>query len=146
MGRFLAIVGAITILISQQCAAQTQNNLLRGLSAVELLIEDLNSSSTDCGLTESAVRASVMYPLSSSKIRVNSPSDVALYVNISSLYIRAEQICFANILMEASTWQHVTLDFSGEVKRSKLQLWHSSYVSSSGQTATRKTFLKFLRT
>jgi hypothetical protein len=62
MGRLLAIVVVVIVSISQQCEAQTRNNLLRGLSEIEILIEGLDSQSTECGLTEASIRAAVVPP------------------------------------------------------------------------------------
>jgi len=133
MRRLAIIVATAAILIANQSHAQTKENLLRGLAALELLIEEFNQHSADCGITENAIRASAMYPLSAAKIRVNPLSDVTLYVAIDSLYLREERICFSSIHMEAYIPQHVTLKFSDRETFAPVRLWQTRFLASSGQ-------------
>jgi hypothetical protein len=61
---FLVLVAAAVIVLCNQGHAQTREHLLRGLSEVGLLVEKLSSGAKPCGVTEEAIRAAVMYPLS----------------------------------------------------------------------------------
>jgi hypothetical protein len=144
MGRLVAIAALALISMSPQCQAQTKNHLLSGLSAVDLEIEELNPDSIECGITEGAIRASVMYPLSSAKIRVNATADAVLYVQVTSLYIKPEHICFANVRLEVYVIQNVTLEFSGEVRMSKIQVWHANSVAYSGRSRHAKYLSEIL--
>jgi hypothetical protein len=100
MHRMVLIVAVAATLIANQSQAQTDFHMLRGLSQVHILIEPLNGERT-CGLTEASIREAVMYPLSSSKIKVVSYlTDVVFYVGITSIYLKESRICFSNALVE----------------------------------------------
>jgi S1-C subfamily serine protease len=133
MLQMVMIVAAAMIVLPQQSHAQTLNKLLRGLSKVQLVIEDLDSDSKGCGLSEEAVRASVMYPLSSTDIRVEPRVNVAFYVNISTLLIAADQRCTSSLRIRVYAYQTVTLNFSGDEKYAEVTLWNSTSIHSSGR-------------
>ena len=86
MYRLILLVTAAAVLISSQGYAQTRNHLLRGLSEVDLLIEELSRGAKPCGLTEEAIRAAAMYPLSSTKIELVQLTEVTLYINIITIH------------------------------------------------------------
>jgi S1-C subfamily serine protease len=145
--RLLVIFAAI--LLSNQGHAQTRNHLLSGLSKIKLVIEQLDSDAKVCGLSKQAIRAAVMYPFSSATIDVVADgffhrafqphldesdavlSDAVLYVNINTLYLKADQACFSSLHIEAYTIQKVTLEFSGDEKLAQVLLWESGAVASS---------------
>jgi hypothetical protein len=123
MRRLAAIVATASILIACQSQAQTRNNLLRGLSKVELVIEDLTDHDKVCGLTTQALRAAVMFRISSTKIEVGPISNVVFYVNALTSYLDSIDFCISNLDIEVYAYQTVTLDFSGEEKRAHVRLW-----------------------
>jgi S1-C subfamily serine protease len=129
------------ILGSAEAHAQTLNHVLRGLSKVSIVIEDLDAQDKECGLTKDAIRAAVMYPLSSSQIAVDPSAEVALYVRTGTLSFRANGVCFSSLDLQAFTFQNVTLAFSGNEGRAVIQLWQSGGVASSslGSHARRIT-------
>jgi hypothetical protein len=131
LGRLLVIVLAVTVSMSRECDAQTRNNLLRGVTKIQLLIEELDTQGKECGLTQDSLRTSVLYPLSSAKIEVVSAADVIFYLGVDSLYLKGDQLCFSSINVEAFTLQNVSL-FSGEQKQAEIQLWFNGAVASTG--------------
>jgi hypothetical protein len=127
------IVAIAATLIANQSQAQTDFHMLRGLSQVHILIEPLDDQAKACGLTSASIREAIMYPLSSSKIRVvSSLTDLVFYVGITSIYAKASQICFSNALVEARAYQDVMLDFSGaKAKRAEVNLWRQNEIYAS---------------
>jgi hypothetical protein len=134
MHRLAVIVASAMILMTNQSQAQTRNNLLRGLSEIEVLIEELDAKDKECGLTKEALRASVMYPLSSSKLKVVPFIDVIFYLGVDSLYLREDQLCFSNVRLSAYAIQHVTLEFSGDIKIAEVTLWKNGFAQSSNRS------------
>jgi hypothetical protein len=130
MLRLLMIFTALTF-VSDTSGAQTQIHLLRGLLKVSLIVESLGTNEKGCGLTEQAIRTAAMYQLSSAAVEVDHLADVVFYVNVTSLYLQADQICFSSIHVRANTYQTVTLEFSRDDKWAEIALWSSGYVASS---------------
>jgi hypothetical protein len=126
------IVAVAAILITNQTQAQTRQHLLRGLSKIELLVERLTHEE-ECGLTEEAIRAAAMYPLSSTKIALDHLADVTFYINILTAYLQEDQLCFSNLSIRAYTYQKVTLEFSGDDKAVVIDLWDSGDVAYSSR-------------
>ena len=121
--------------MSQQCNAQTTGNLLRGVSEIQLSVERLGTAAKECGLTEEAIRAATMYPLSSTKIEVAPSASVLLYVNVNSLFLRGDRLCFSSVRMEVHAFGDATLVFTGEEKQNVLVgLWDTSFVASSDRS------------
>jgi hypothetical protein len=128
MGRLRPIILAALISISHQAYAQTPSNTLRGVSKIQILIEDMNQADSKCGLTREAIQAVVMYPLSSTKIQIDVLAPVTLYLNISTLYSDQDQLCFSNVQIDANSMQRVKFDFSGAVNFAKVNLWYTGSV------------------
>jgi hypothetical protein len=105
--------------------------MLRGLSEVDLIIEDLSSGAKPCGLTEEAIRAAAMYPLSSTKIAVDHSADLTLYINVGTLHPNVG--CISSIAIQAYAFQKVTLQFSGDEKAVEIILWKSGSLLTSSR-------------
>jgi hypothetical protein len=134
MRRLVLFVATAATLMCNQGHARTKHNLLRGASKIALSIEKQSPEAKECGLTEEAIRAAVMYPLSSSKVELvpaNDADAVVLYVNIASLYLKEDQTCFSSLSIQVYTYQKVTLEFSGDEKYAWIELWTSGGVASS---------------
>jgi hypothetical protein len=129
---FFLMIGALAV--SQPSVAQTLGNKLRGLSKIDLLIEDLPPEAKDCGVTEQAIRAAIMYPLSSSNLEVvKSPTEQAsLYVHVAILYFNANHGCVSAVELSAYTFQEVTFDYSGRrTPAAQVTLWDAGAILSS---------------
>jgi hypothetical protein len=124
-------VAVALLLMCNQGHAQTPNQLLRGLSEVKLLIEELSPGAKPCGLKEEAIRAAALYPLSSTKIVLKPGAYVTLYIYIITIHQNTNRRCLSNVRVEVWTSQKVTLQFSGDTKFAIVDLWHSDYVVSS---------------
>jgi hypothetical protein len=125
-GRLLAIAVAIIVSISQQSQGQTRNHLLKGLHEVEIIVEELSESNKACGINEDAVFDAIKYPVSSSNLRIQPLAPVVIYVQITSIFDRADNGCFSNIEVRAYDPQSVTLDFSGADKFVSVLLWRKN--------------------
>jgi KTSC domain len=119
---------------SRHGEAQAFDHALRGLAKIEILVEDLDSNSMECGLTKDGVRNAVLYPTSSAKFQVTDSAPVMLYVNALSHFFEPQQLCVTNVEMQAYSNEVVTLDFSGRKVFSAIQLWRKGYLASSNQS------------
>jgi hypothetical protein len=133
MHRLAVIAATAAMLIADQSQAQTTDNLLRGLSKIKLVIERLEADDRVCGLTEEALRAAAMFPLSSAKVEVTPAAPAYLYVNLLTLYLAPVDLCVSNIQMQVLSYQSVTLDFSGEEKLAVVELWNGGSIYSSAR-------------
>ena len=143
MGSLRPIILAAMILISHQACAQSQFNMLRGVSKIKILIEDMNGADyKKCGLTQEGVRAAIMYPLSSSKIQiVDTAPYVTLYVNIGTL---DNGVCSSSIQIDVNNFQPVKLEFSGDTKFAKVMLWYTGGVASGNRTSHSRLVSEFI--
>ncbi len=135
MHRLAVAVVLLALLMADRGQAQTRNNLLHGLSAVELVVEDVDSHGKACGLTEKTLRAAAMFPLSASNVDVVPSAKVALYVNVNTLYIAPTDSCVSSVLVRVYTPQTVTLHFSGVDKFARVELWEKGSIHSSGRAS-----------
>jgi hypothetical protein len=90
---------------------------------MSILIEDLSLYSNECGLTKEGIRNAIMFPLSSTGIKVGVDEPAVFYVNIGTLYFSSPRGCVSSIRVEVRTYQYVTLKFSIENKFVKIDLW-----------------------
>jgi len=72
-----------------------QSPKLKGITAVQLIAEDMDETDASCGLTIAAFRSAVVEPLTNRKIRVvpEGAADVYLYVRTNSLYFDSTDVC-----------------------------------------------------
>jgi hypothetical protein len=72
-----------------------QSPKLKGITAVQLIAEDMDETDASCGLTDATFRNAVAEPVTNAKIRVVSEgaADVYLYVRTSSLYFDSTDVC-----------------------------------------------------
>jgi hypothetical protein len=135
---------AVTLMYSQG-HAQTEDNLLRGLIELNLVVEKLPGGAAPCGITEEMIRTAVRYPLSSTKIRLHLTHDFtaprpALYINILTVHQANE--CTSVVHIEVSNFQKVTLYFSGAdksaAKMASVILWKATRLLGSNPTRHRR--------
>jgi len=135
LARLIVIVTAM--LLADASEAQTINGALRGLTRVIINIDDLSPNATECGFTRERIREAIMFSLSSTKIdvvdlAVNTPF---LYVLISSLRFQSPlPFCVSSLEVQVYAFGDVTLGFSNEKKRAKIELWHDGIIFSSYQS------------
>jgi len=72
-----------------------QSPKLKGITAVQLIAEDMDETDSACGLTDAAFKSAVAEPILNGKIRVvpEGAADVYLYVRTSSLYFDSTDVC-----------------------------------------------------
>jgi hypothetical protein len=129
--RYIALSFVVVPVFSTTADAQTFHNSLRGLSKIQLTIEELDPSSISCGLTKSAIQDAVKYPLSFTKLQLDEDSSEDLYVNVSSLYFPSDPSCVSSIEVEAYSFQVVNLTFSARTIGVSVKLWnHGNLLSS----------------
>jgi hypothetical protein len=86
-------------------------------------MEPLDDQGKACGLTEASIREAIMYPLSSSKIKVDRAlAPAVFYVNVNTSYSK-DRLCVSSVHMEARFYQNVTLKFSGDTMLVEINLW-----------------------
>jgi hypothetical protein len=129
--RYLALAGVVAPVLSASAQAQTLNNVLRGLSEVNLIIEELDTASTICRLTESLFRNAVKYPVSFTKLRLNLDSSEIFYVRISTLYFQSDSACVSSIEVQVYSYESASLNFSGRDIRGQVRLWENGSLISS---------------
>jgi hypothetical protein len=130
LARLVVIITAM--LMAGPSGAQTEGGVLRGLTKVRIVIEDLSSRGTECGLTEQGIRNAIMFPLSSTKIEVAAPPLVPyFYVAISSLHLQSVRLCVSHLRIQVYSYQEVKLRFFNESKFVSIELWKNGVIFSS---------------
>jgi S1-C subfamily serine protease len=133
MHRLAFAVAFLAILMVDRGQGQTRNNLLYGLSDIELVIEHLGNHGKTCGLTEPALRAAAMFPLSAAKVDVSLYAQSVLYVNVNTIYVAPAELCVSNIEMQVYMIKRVTLEFSRDEKSAHVELWVRASIKSSAR-------------
>jgi hypothetical protein len=129
MLRLMMLLLAGMLALPQQGKAQTRDHLLSGATKIQLEIGKLGDDSRRCGLTEEALRSTVMYPLSSSKIEVVPQGEVILYIDVNTLHPKLGLICSSSATIKAFSFQEATLAFSGEKKIVPVMLWEDGCIA-----------------
>jgi hypothetical protein len=132
--RSLTLASAVVTVLSARAEAQTPHNGLRGLSQIQVVIESLDSGTTDCGVTKSVIENAVKYPLSSTKLQLTQDSAEVLYINLSSLYFTSSHLCVSNIDVEVVIIQPVVFQFSERNISAAVKLWDNGIIISSPQS------------
>jgi S1-C subfamily serine protease len=120
-------------------AAQTRDQVLRGLSRIELVIENLGQDSKACGITVDDIRAAFLYPVSSSSLHiVKKSASPYVYLNINTIRSGGTQVCFSSVKMQVLAHQEIELEFSGRQAFPDIVLWEVGGVFTSAIWAHEK--------
>ena len=131
---YLGLACVVVPVLSTSADAQTNNNRLRGLSKIQLVIEELDPTSSVCGVTESEIQTSVKYPISVTKLQFVGDGAENLYVNVSTLYFASDSYCVSNVDVEVYSYQQIYLKFSGRATGATVRLWHHGAMISSNKS------------
>ena len=90
MKKFLSII-FVSLLLSGSA-----NATMKGIFAVELMVENLHKYAKECSVTEQKIETAVKYILQNSKIKIKEhPYNAVLYVKVG--VIKAGDVCTANL-------------------------------------------------
>ena len=73
---------------------------LRGITAVSILIEELDDADAQCGISAGALNSEVTKALLDNDIRIASDDDYAvpaLNVNVNSIHFDSDNLCVTNV-------------------------------------------------
>lgn len=96
------LLGAILLSVCSWTQAQAGEEALRGVTALKIVIEDLDEDNAACGVTEDALDAAVRLPLSSASLRVRSDVLPYIYVRVTSLRILDFDGCVTSVSVRFS--------------------------------------------
>jgi hypothetical protein len=108
------IGGAALSVIPLVVRAQTDGKVLRGITKVRVIIEDLSDDATKCGFDKDSILRAALFPLSSSHLQVVSGRGTdafVLYLNVNALAMPEVKGCAYNALMELSQPQFIKTTF-----------------------------------
>ena len=120
----LSLAGLITF-VNLQVDAQTLDHKLRGFNRFQLLIEDLDSDTISCGVTNELIRNAARYPASAAKFSLTEKLDVmipTLYVKTQSFHFRGDN-CVTYVLLRANLAQSVRLVPANRTVFANVELW-----------------------
>jgi hypothetical protein len=120
------VIAIFTTLMGRASCGEAKDPLLRGLSKVEILFEELNGDSLACGLDINSLKTSASYPLLESGLQIEpkyASSVPTLYFNISSHYLRSADSCFSVINVRLYGMEYVKLEFQEKAMFSEVNLW-----------------------
>jgi hypothetical protein len=84
--------------------APSTDAMMRGLNPIMVLVEELPSAASSCGLNREAIRVAVELPLSQSGLQITkSPASSKGYLYIQVNVLLAQNICAANIYFSFRT-------------------------------------------
>jgi hypothetical protein len=112
--------------------AQTQNDgKLKGLTQINLIVEDLTKDSQACGITPELIRSAFMYPASSSNLKTKieeEPLRIPIfYIQVSTLH-GVSGLCFSDVIVKVYINQTLKLPFANRDGFYEVDLWHENWV------------------
>jgi hypothetical protein len=123
----------VTNFAQAQMSPENTQKAIKGLSELELFIEDLDSASQKCGITESLIRDAFMFPVSSSRLNIVSKASYtrpAFYIRVTTLDPRNSSQCITMLEASVINYQLVKLDYKDdEPSRVILRLWEDAQVT-----------------
>ena len=119
---------------------------LKGLAALGVVVEDLGSEATSCGLRQAAIDASVSKSLSDAGLRVvrNSDEDTYFYVNVITTATSAGY-CFSRYDVYVYTNTTATLSYGSRPVLVQVSLLHKGGITSSGASSHGETVVRTIK-
>ena len=92
------VVFMLVLLGAVPATAQTpQQQRLKGLTAVKVLIENLDDADASCGITKTGLTTAASKALLDNGVRIVGDARPTLYVNVNTMYLEAANICVSNV-------------------------------------------------
>ncbi len=99
--RFLAWASVVLLLAS---AASAQDVRLRGITGVQLIVEEVREDGLKCGLTEDALLTTVQKAVADGNVSIAERSPTALHVSVNTLHLEATpRLCVSYIELRLMT-------------------------------------------
>jgi hypothetical protein len=119
---------------------------LKGLAALGVVVEDLGSEATSCGLRQAAIDASVSKSLSDAGLRVvrNSDEDTYFYVNVITTATSAGY-CFSRYDVYVYTNTTATLSYGSRPVLVQVSLLHKGGITGSGASSHGETVVRTIK-
>lgn len=132
MGRIWIIGAALSALLAAPAGAgaQTVDTSLRGVTGMDVLVEQLDSDSAACGVTEAGLERSVALGARGAGFTLGG-YDYTLYVRVNTLPRNGD--CFSSIDMEAYYYGRVAMPNFPQGNNAEIVLWESSTIVISPQ-------------
>jgi hypothetical protein len=113
---------------------------LKGLGALGVVVEDLGSEATSCGLRQGAIEAAVSKSLSGAglKVALNSDEDTYLYVNVITT-ATSTGYCFSRYDAYVYTNTTATLSYGSRPVLVQVSLLHKGGITGSGASSHGET-------
>lgn len=118
---------AVVALWATSAAAQTEDNMLRGMRQFDLIVESLetNEDAKRCGLSHQDLRDAVVTSTQYAPFRWNRSAEAIVYVNPSVLSVDANQ-CIYHIDIQVAALETVRLSQSRRTLDGFVELWTGS--------------------
>lgn len=134
MGRNMITAAALFALlaIAPEAGAQTIDNSLRGVTKLDVLVEQLDGDSAACGITESGLERAVDRGAKGAGFTLDG-YDYTLYVRVNTLPRNGD--CFSSVDMEAYYYGEIVMPNFPRGNHAEIVLWESStiLISAKGQ-------------
>lgn len=132
MGRISHFAVALVALLAVPAGAgaQTIDHSLRGVTSMDVLIEQLDSDSAACGISEDSLTRSVTQGAHGAGFSLNG-YDYTLYVRVNTLPKNGD--CFSSVDMEAYYYGAVVMPNFPKGNNAEIVLWESSTIVISPQ-------------
>jgi hypothetical protein len=119
---------------------------LKGLAALGVVVEDLGSEASSCGLRQAAIDASVSKSLSDAGLRVvrNSDEDTYFYVNVITT-ATAAGYCFSRYDVHVYTNTTATLSYGSRPVLVQVSLLHKGGITGSGASSHGETVVRTIK-
>ena len=122
----ISIASVLGAPFSSQARAQTEGNVLRGLSQFQLSIE-MFGETTNCGLTKDLVRDAVLSVAGGAGFQItpeaNKGNGPTLYVKINTLAYPDLNFCVSHVMVDAYAKQSLILNSSHRQISADVDLW-----------------------
>ena len=127
--KYLAVLIAF-LALSPHSYSQTVGKVLKGITSVQVRVNDLNKRASACPITRNRIFESVAFTIASSQLSLSNTSSVVLDVEVIVIGIADREsgyvTCFADYMARVLTQQVVHLDATNLNRQVTIELWSRS--------------------
>jgi len=125
----LMLAGCVSFPSNFSAAQEATEPELRGLNKINFWAAPLDKSNERCGITESSLRQTFMYPASSAKFNVIDSPIADGYFTVFVTTDFGNGLCISTVITRVTTIQKVQFDYSGLQRASSVLLWSEHYIA-----------------
>jgi hypothetical protein len=135
----LSAISLVIALAAVSAAAQSSAPGLKGVSAVQLMVEPVDEEARQCGISDDGLDAAVRIPVSNTQLKTVAESPSLLYVQTTTAPRKSTSDC--TTMVQVSALRPAWFSPSPEAKSGMVAVWtKSTLLTGTASTHGRRTY------